>query len=60
MTTKEKTLRVVEELPDDATFEDAMERFLFMAKVERGLMQADGDQTISHEEVRARMARWAE
>jgi len=36
MTTKEKAVRAVQELPDDASFEDAMERLLFLAKVERG------------------------
>jgi len=58
MTTKEKMLHAVEELPPDATIEDAMERFLFLAKVERGLQQADAGQTISHAEVRERMAKW--
>ena len=34
-----------------------MERFLFLAKVERGLKQADAGNTISHPEVRERMGR---
>ena len=58
MTTKEQALRAVQSLPDDATFEDAMERLLFLAKVERGLQQADAGQTIPHERVRDRMAKW--
>ena len=58
MTTKEKMIHAVEELPADATIEDAMERFLFMAKVERGLEQADADETVPHTEVRERMAKW--
>ena len=58
MTTKEKMLHAVEELPVDATIEDAMERFLFLAKVERGLQQADAGKTIAHAEVRERMAKW--
>ena len=41
MTTKEKLLHALQDLPADATIEDAMERFLFLAKVERGLKQAD-------------------
>ncbi len=55
MTTKEMMLHAVEDLPDDATFEDAMERFLFLAKVERGLQQADEGKTIPHAEVCQRM-----
>jgi predicted transcriptional regulator len=58
MTTKEKMLHAVEALPSDATIEDAMERFLFLAKIERGLQQADAGQTVPHTEVRERMAKW--
>ena len=58
MTTKEKLVRAIEELPDDATIEDAMERLLFLAKLERGIEQADAGETISHAEVKERMAKW--
>lgn len=58
MTTKEKMLLAVEALPEDATIEDAMERLLFLAKVERGIQQADEGDTLSHDEVRGRMAKW--
>jgi predicted transcriptional regulator len=58
MTTKERIIQAVEELPANATIEDAMERLLFLAKVERGLKQADAGETISHVEVKERMAEW--
>jgi predicted transcriptional regulator len=58
MITKEKMIHAVEELPAEATIEDAMERFLFLAKVERGISQADAGKTISHAEVRERMGKW--
>lgn len=58
MNTKEKMIHAVEELPPDATIEDGMERFLYLAKVERGLNQADEGNTVSHEEVRERMGKW--
>lgn len=58
MTTKEKMLQAVEALPSDATIEDAMERFLFLAKVEKGLQQADAGNTVAHAEVRERMGKW--
>jgi predicted transcriptional regulator len=48
----------VQGLPDDASFEDAMERLLFLSKVERGLQQADVGQTIPHEKIRQKMKRW--
>jgi hypothetical protein len=37
VTTKQKVLQGVQGLPDDATFEDAMQRLLFLAKIDRGL-----------------------
>jgi hypothetical protein len=58
MTTKERVLQTVKELPEDATVEDAMERLLLLAKVERGLLQADNGETISHQAVKDRMAKW--
>jgi predicted transcriptional regulator len=58
MTTKKKIIEAVEDLPDDATIEDAMERLLFLAKIERGLEQADAGKTISHMDVKERMAEW--
>jgi len=60
MTTKEKVLQAVNNLPDDASIEDAMDRLLFLAKIERGLQQVDAGQTIPHSEVKERMAKWLE
>ena len=58
MTIKEKMLNAVQDLPANATIEDAMERLLFLAKVERGIQQADEGKTLPHAEVRERMAKW--
>ncbi|MCE5249458.1 hypothetical protein LLG96_04475 [bacterium] len=56
--TKMKMLQAVQELPDDASVEDAMERFLMLAKIERGIAQADHGETVPHQAVRDRMAEW--
>ena len=58
MTAKENMLHALQDLPADATYEDAMERFLFLAKAERGLQQADAEETISHRELKQKMAAW--
>ena len=58
MTTKEMMQQAVNELPDDATIEDAMEKLLVLAKIERGIRQADEGKTISHQALRDRMAKW--
>ena len=58
MTAKERALLAIQQLPDDASIEDAMERLLLLAKIERGLQQADAGQTIPHADVRRRTATW--
>ena len=60
MPMKELMLKAIQELPEDATVEDAMERLYLLEKIERGIVQADAGQKISHEEARRRMARWLE
>jgi predicted transcriptional regulator len=50
-------VETVEHLPDDATVEDAMERLYFLAKIERGLEQAEAGLGLSHEDVKKRFVR---
>jgi hypothetical protein len=40
---KVEIVRAVQDLPEDATVEDAMERLYFLAKVERGLLQSESE-----------------
>jgi predicted transcriptional regulator len=49
---KQLLREAVEQLPDDASVEDAMERLYFLAKVARGLEAAERGDTVSHEDVR--------
>lgn len=57
MTTKQEAVRASQQLPDDASMEDAIERLVFLAKIERGLQQADAGETIPHVDVKSRMNR---
>jgi predicted transcriptional regulator len=52
---KERVLEAIRELPEDATVEDAMERLYVLAKIQKGLEQADAGQTVSHEEAKRRI-----
>jgi predicted transcriptional regulator len=54
-TVKQRVLEAVEALPADATIEDAMERLFFLAKIQRGLEQADAGETLTHEEAKERL-----
>jgi predicted transcriptional regulator len=56
-TTKAKIVRAVEELPEDATIEDAIERLVFLHKIEVGLKQVEEGKTVPLAEVEARLKR---
>lgn len=58
VTTKEQMIKMIQDLPEDATVEDAMERLYLLFKVGRGIAQADAGQKVSQEEARRRMAQW--
>ena len=53
---KKKILEVVEQLPDDATIEDAIERLYFLAKVEKGIREANAGLTVSHDGAKKRLS----
>jgi len=54
-TPKERMLDALRELPSDATYDDAIERLVFLAKVEEGLAQLDSGRSVPHEEVKRRL-----
>lgn len=54
-TAKQRALEAIEKLPPDATVEDAIERLVFLAKVERGIAELDAGKGISHAEAKQRL-----
>ncbi len=56
-TTKAKIVRAVKDLPEDATIEDAIERLVFLHKIEVGLQQSREGKTVPLDEVEARLKR---
>ncbi len=54
-TTKDRLVEAMHQLPADATIEQAMEHLYFLAKVDRGLHQAERGETHSHEDARKRV-----
>lgn len=53
--TKAKILRAVEDLPEDATIEDAIERLVFLHKVEVGLKHVREGKTVPLDEVESQL-----
>ena len=56
--TKDQMIQIIEQLPPDATVEDAIERLYLLYKVERGLDQAETGQKTTQEEARRKLSRW--
>ena len=54
-TTRERILEALQALPADATFDDAIEKLVFLAKIDTGLAELDNGQGIAHDEVKRRL-----
>ena len=58
MNTKELAIRTLEELPEDATWEDVQERINFLIGVRKGLRELDEGNGIPHDRVKEEFAQW--
>jgi predicted transcriptional regulator len=54
---KQKILEVIDKLPADASVEDAIERLVLLAKIQRGLEQLDAGRGVEHGEAQRRLLR---
>ena len=55
MTEKQAALKALENLPEDASVEDAIERLCFIAKVNKGIRELDAGESMPHDEVKRRL-----
>ena len=53
--TRDRMVEAIRELPVDATVDDAIERLVFLAKIEEGLAQLDRGEGVPHDEVKRRL-----
>ncbi len=58
MTVKEQLYKVAETLPSDSSLEYAIEKLIFLSKIELGKKQAEDGKVISHQEVEKRVKSW--
>lgn len=54
---KRKVLAAVRSLPPQATIEDAIERLVLLAKIDRGLIEVSNGKAIDHDEAKRRLHR---
>ena len=52
---RDRMIQALLELPPDATVDDAIERLVFLAKIDAGLEELDRGEGIPHDEVKRRL-----
>lgn len=57
-TAKEEVRKMLDHLPDDASFEDIQYHIYVREKIERGLKDIQEGRVLSQEEVEERMSKW--
>ena len=55
---KEQVIKIVKNLPEEATLDDVMEELYFKSQVDAGLRELDEGRGIPHEEVQKQMSKW--
>ena len=58
MTDKQRALETISAMPDDCSLKEIAERIAFIAALRRGLDQLDRGESVSHEEVKQKLASW--
>lgn len=54
-TPRDRILEALQDLPPDATFDDAIERLVFLAKIDAGLAALDAGEGVPHDEAKRRL-----
>jgi predicted transcriptional regulator len=57
-TPKEEVRKLLDQIPDDSSFEEIQYHIYVREKIERGLKDIKEGRVLSHEEVERRMAKW--
>jgi len=58
LTDKERMVEIVQEQPDDSTYEEILRELAFARMVDRGLEDSRAGRTISHEDMERRIRTW--
>ena len=58
MTSKEKAIKIIQDLPDSVTWIDIEERIRFLAAIDRGMDDIKSGKTIPHKQVKESLKKW--
>ncbi len=59
-TAKEEVRKMLEQIPDDSSFEDIQYHIYVREKIERGLKDIEEGRILDQEEIERRMGKWLE
>ena len=55
---KDEAKKIIEDLPENATWDDLMYQLYVKKRVETGLKEIENGETLTHEEVKKRLLTW--
>ncbi len=58
MTTQEKIIRGISNLPDSVTIDVILDQIMLIEKVEKGIEQSDKNQVVSEDDLDKRLGKW--
>jgi predicted transcriptional regulator len=58
MGAKEDALKIIQGLPDDCSTDDILAELFFKKQVDTGLVDVAEGRVVTHEELKARIAKW--
>jgi len=58
MTTKEKIINGIKNLPDTVSVDDILDQIMLMEKIEKGIDQSNKNQVVPDDELDKRLGKW--
>jgi hypothetical protein len=58
VTTQEKIIRGINNLPDSVTIDVILDQIMLIEKVEKGIEQSDKNQVVSEDDLDKRLGKW--
>jgi hypothetical protein len=58
MTTKDKIISSIKNLPDTVTIDDILDQIMLVEKIEKGIEQSNKNQIVSDDELDKRLGKW--
>jgi len=55
---KQEAQKMIQNLPDNCTFEDIQYHLYVAEKIKKGISRAENGETSSHQDAKQRMAKW--